>query len=65
MKKLPAWLTIPLSVFLGGALVVLEATPQAAWFAPQTAKAAALGALFAGLVAVVHYYMPAPAQLPK
>jgi hypothetical protein len=52
--------SITSSVFVGAVVGALQADPSA-FVSLATAKQAMMGALLAGLVAVVHFYQPSPA----
>ena len=67
MKSLPPAVTIPASLFLGAVAGALQADPASVFFSLATAKPAFLGAILAGLVAVVHFYQDpkSPATPPS
>lgn len=56
MKQLPPSVTIPLSLFLGAAVGAIQVTPGVSFLSLPTLEHALSVAVFAGLVAVVHYY---------
>jgi hypothetical protein len=62
--KVPTYATLPLSVFIGAASGALMADPTSALLSRQTAVPALVGALVAGLAAVVHLYQPTPVATP-
>lgn len=62
--KVPTFVTLPASVFLGGVVGALSADPANAFLSVGTAKPALFGALLVGLVAVVHLYQPQPVAAP-
>lgn len=61
--RIPTYVTLPATVFLGALVGALEADPANALLSRATAIPALVGALVAGLAAVVHLYQPPPAAV--
>lgn len=58
--KFPTTVTLPLSVFLGAAVTALATVPTEKLMSWDTAKPAVVGAIVAGVAAVIHWLQPAP-----
>lgn len=58
--KIPASVTLPLSVFVGAVVSALAMDAPGTFFTMASAKPALVGALLAGLGALVHLYQPVP-----